>query len=82
MRWKTSQGDVAQVHRDVIDEGYGYEIKAYANVESKMAYRVEDLQGKIKAENRVGTLEQIEENIEAVEVQVRGMREEEERERI
>lgn len=81
MRWKTSQGDVAPVYRDALDEGYSYEIKAYANVESKAAYHVEDLQEEIKSENRVGTLEQLEENIEAVEVQVRGMREEKEQEK-
>ena len=77
MRWKTSKGDVAPVYRDVLNNGNCYEIKGYANVESKAAYRVEDLQDEIKTENRVGTLEQIEQNIEAAEVQVRGMREEE-----
>lgn len=69
------------MYRDALDEGYSYEIKAYANVESKAAYHVEDLQEEIKSENRVGTLEQLEENIEAVEVQVRGMREEKEQEK-
>lgn len=81
MRWNTSKGDVAPVYRDVLDNGDCYEIKGYTNVESKAAYRVEDLQGEIRVENRVGTLEQIEENIEAVEVQMRGIREEEELER-
>ena len=81
MRWKTSKGDVAQVYRDVLNNGDYYEIKGYANVESRAAYRVEELQDEIKSENRVGTLEQIEQNIEAVEVQVRGMMEEEEWER-
>lgn len=81
MRWKTSKGDVAPVYRDVLNNGDYYEIKGYANVESRAAYRVEELQDEIKAENRVGTLEQIEQNIEAVEVQVRGMMEEEEWER-
>lgn len=42
----------------------------------KVAYRVKDLREEIKSENRVGTLEQIEENIEAVKAQVRGMKEE------
>ena len=50
-------------------------------MESRAAYRVEELQDEIKSENRVGTLDQIEQNIEAVEVQVRGMMEEEEWER-
>lgn len=77
MRWKTSKGDVAPVYRDMLNNGDYYEIKGYANVESKVAYRVEDLQDEIKSENRVGTMDQIEQNIEAVEVQVRGMREEE-----
>ena len=81
MRWKTSKGDVAQVYRDVLNNGDYYEIKGYANVESRAAYRVEELQDEIKSENRVGTLDQIEQNIEAVEVQVRGMMEEEEWER-
>ena len=76
-----SKGDVAQVYRDVLNNGDYYEIKGYANVESRAAYRVEELQDEIKSENRVGTLEQIEQNIEAVEVQVRGMMEEEEWER-
>ena len=70
MRWKTSKGDVAPVYRDVLNNGDYYEIKGYANVESRAAYRVEELQDEIKAENRVGTLEQIEQNIEAVEVQI------------
>lgn len=77
MRWKTSKGDVAPVYRDVLNNGDCYELKGYANVESRVAYRVQDLQDEIKAENRVGTLEQIEQNIESVEVQVRGMREDE-----
>lgn len=81
MRWKTSKGDVAPVYRDVLHNGDYYEIKGYANVESRAAYRVEELQDEIKSENRVGTLDQIEQNIEAVEVQVRGMMEEEEWER-
>jgi hypothetical protein len=82
MRWKTSKGDVAPVYRDVLNNGDYYEIKGYANVESKAVYRVEDLQDEIKAENRVGTLGQIEQNIEAVEVQVKGMVEEWEKNRI
>lgn len=77
MRWKTSKGDVAPVYRDVLNNGDYYEIKGYANVESRAAYWVEDLQDEIKTENRVGTLDQIEQNIEAVEVQVRGMMKEE-----
>lgn len=81
MRCKTSKGDVAPVYRDVLHNGDYYEIKGYANVESRAAYRVEELQDEIKSENRVGTLDQIEQNIEAVEVQVRGMMEEEEWER-
>ena len=81
MRWKTSKGDVAPVYRDVLHNGDYYEIKGYANVESRAAYRVEELQDEIKSENRVGTLDQIEQNIEAVEVQVRGRMEEEEWER-
>ena len=70
------------MYRDVLNNGDYYEVKGYANVESKAAYRVEDLQDEIKAENRVGTLDQIEQNIEAVEVQVRGMLEEWEKNRI
>ena len=81
MRWKTSKGDVAPVYRDVLNNGDYYEIKGYANVESRAAYRVEELQDEIKSENRVGTLDQIEQNIEAVEVQVRGRMEEWEREK-
>jgi hypothetical protein len=40
-------------------------------------YRVDDLQDEINSKNWVGMLEQIEQNIEAVEVQVLEMMEEE-----
>ena len=43
MRWKTSKGDVAPVYRDVSNNGDYYEIKGYVNVESRAAYRVEEL---------------------------------------
>lgn len=83
MRWNTSKGDVAPVYRDALDNGDCYEIKGYADVKNKETYRVKDLQVeiKIKTENRVGMPEQIEENIEVVEMQVRGMREKEKQEK-
>ena len=83
MRWNTSKGDVASVYRDALDNGDCYEIKGYADVKNKETYRVKDLQVeiKIKTENRVGMPEQIEENIEVVEMQVRVMREEEKQEK-
>lgn len=68
MRWHTSKGEVAPVFSDYKNEGYDYRLKAYMNVITKEQYSVESVQAEIKAENRVGTLEQLEEKILEVEV--------------
>lgn len=66
MRWKTSVGEVAPVFRDA-DNGYSYSICGYMNVETKMQYSKEALQCEISAEMRVGTMETLDANIEAME---------------
>ena len=71
MRWKTSKGDVSPVFTDFKNEGFNYRLRSYANVITKEEYSVERIQTEIKAENRIGTLEQLVENIDAVERQVR-----------
>lgn len=68
MRWNTSKGEVAPVFSDYKNEGYDYRLKTYMNVVTKEQYSVESVQEEIKAENRVGTLKQLEEGIEAVEL--------------
>ena len=71
MRWKTSKGEVSPVFTDFKNEGYNYRLRSYANVITKEEYSVEWIQPEIKAENRIGTLEQLVENIEAVEKQTK-----------
>ena len=66
MRWKTSVGEVAPVFRDT-DNGYSYSVCGYMNVETKVQYSKEDLQFEISAEMRVGTMETLDANIEAME---------------
>ena len=66
MRWKTSVGEVAPVFRDT-DNGYSYSVCGYMNVETKVQYSKEDLQCEISAEMRVGTMETLDANIEAME---------------
>lgn len=73
MRWKTSKGEVSPVFTDWQNEGYNYRLKSYANVNTKEEYSIDRIQPEIKAENRVGTIEQLVENIEAIEQQTRGM---------
>lgn len=68
MRWNTSKGEVAPVFSDYRNEGYDYRIEAYMNVITKEQYSIESVQADIKAENRVGTLEQLEQEIVAIEV--------------
>lgn len=67
MRWHTSKGEVAPVFSDYRNEGYEYRLKAYINVVTKEQYSIESVQEEIRAENRVGTLEQFEQGIEAAE---------------
>ena len=66
MRWKTSVGEVAPVFRDT-DNGYSYSVCGYMNVETKMQYSKEAVQCEICAERRVGTMETLDANIEAME---------------
>lgn len=79
MRWKTSKGEVFPVFTDCKNEGYNYRLKSYANVITKEEYSTEWIQPEIKSKNRIGTLEQLVENIEAVEQQVRRIQAEMER---
>lgn len=66
MRWKNSVGEVAPVFRDA-DNGYSYSVCGYMNVETKVQYSKEALQCEISAEMRVGTMETLDANIEAME---------------
>ncbi|MBU9726888.1 hypothetical protein [Diplocloster modestus] len=63
MRWQTSKGEVAPVFSDYRNEGYEYRLVAYRNLVTKEQYSVESVQEEIKAENRVGTLEQMDKYI-------------------
>ena len=66
MRWKISVGEVTPVFRDT-DNGYSYSVCGYMNVEMKVQYSKEDLQCEICPEMRVGTIETLDANIEAME---------------
>lgn len=66
MRWKTSVGEVAPLFKDT-DNGYSYSLCGYMNVETREQYSKEVLQGEIIAELRVGTVEQMDANIVALE---------------
>ena len=67
MRWHTSKGEVAPVFSDYKNEGYDYRLKAYMNVITKEQYSVESVREEIKAENRAGTLEQLEQKLNLIE---------------
>ena len=73
MRWKTSKEEVAPVFSDYKNEGYDYRLKAYMNVVTKEKYSIDSIQEEIKPENRIGTLEQLEQGIMAAEEMVREM---------
>lgn len=73
MRWETSKGEVALVFSDYKNEGYDYRLKAYMNVVTKEKYSIDSIQEKIKPENRIGTLEQLEQGIVAAGEMVREM---------
>lgn len=66
MRWKTSMGEVAPVFRDT-DNGYSYFVCGYMNVETMEQYSKEAVQHEIRADRRVGTVETMEANVEAME---------------
>lgn len=63
MRWNTSKGEVAPVFSDYQNEGYNYRLVAYRNLVTKEQYSIEEVQEEIRAENRIGTLEQMEQRI-------------------
>lgn len=66
MRWKTSMGEVAPIFKDT-DNGYSYSVCGYVNVETMEQYSKEAVQHEIKADKRVGTVDTLEANIEAME---------------
>ena len=61
-----------KLHRysDYKNEGYDYRLKAYMNVVTKEKYSIDSIQEEIKPENRIGTLEQLEQGIVAAEEMV------------
>lgn len=66
MRWKTSVGEVAPIFKDT-DNGYSYSVCGYVNVETMEQYSKEAVQHEIRAVKRVGTVDTLEANIEAME---------------
>lgn len=65
MKWKTSKGEVAPVFYEKHD-GYDYEIKEYMNVTTKERFSKDEVQWEIRANNRTGTVEQMDANLEAM----------------
>ncbi|RHU91681.1 mobilization protein [Clostridium sp. OM07-10AC] len=65
MRWKTSKGEVASVFIEK-SNGYSYSVYGYMNVETREYYSKETIQLEIKANNRTGTVEQMDANMEAM----------------
>ena len=70
MRWQTSKGEVSPVFEDYRNEGYCYRLKSYMDIHTRQEYPKELIQLEIKPENRTGTIEQLAQNVEAVEKQV------------
>lgn len=66
MRWKTSVGEVAPIFKDT-DNGYSYSVCGYVNVETMEQYSKEVVQHEIRTDKRVGTVDTLEANIEAME---------------
>ena len=58
---------------DYRNEGYYYRLKSYMDIHTRQEYPKELIQPEIKPENRTGTIEQLEQNVEAVEKQVQLM---------
>ncbi len=73
MRWQTSKGEVSPVFEDFKNEGYCYRMKSYMEIHTRQEYPKELIQSEIKPENRTGTIEQLAQNVEAVEKQVQLM---------
>lgn len=65
MRWKTSKGEVAPVFIEK-SNGYSYLVYGYMNVKTREYYSKETIQWEIKANNRTGTVEQMDANMEAM----------------
>ncbi len=63
----TSKGEGHQCLVIINNEGYSYRLVAYRNLVTKEQYSVESIQREIKAENRIGTLKVMQEEIEALE---------------
>lgn len=68
MRWNTSKGEVAPVFSDYHNEGYNYRLVEHRNLVTKEQYSVESIQREIKAENRIRTLEQMEQALISVDM--------------
>ena len=73
MRWQTSKGEVFPVFEVNRNEGYYYRLKSYMDIHTRQEYPKELIQPEIKPENRTGTIEQLAQNVEAVEKQVQLM---------
>ena len=58
---------------DYRNEGYCYRLKSYMDIHTRQEYPKELIQPEIKPENRTGTIEQLAQNVEAVEKQVQFM---------
>ena len=69
MRWQASKGEVSPVFEDYRNEGYCYRLKSYMDIHTRQEYPKELIQ----PENRTGTIEQLAQNVEAVEKQVQLM---------
>ena len=65
MKWKPSKGEVTPVFIDY-SNGYSYKIVGYMNVDTKACYSKEAVQEEIRADNRTGTMKQMDANIEAM----------------
>ena len=73
MRWQTSKGEVSPVFEDNRNEGYYYRLKSYMDIHTRQEYPKQLIQPEIKSENRTGTIEQLAQNVEAVEKQIQLM---------
>lgn len=52
--------------REAKRNGYSYSVYGYMNVDTKEYYTKETIQREIKADNRTGTVEQMDANVEAM----------------
>ena len=70
---RPQKGEVSPVFEDYRNEGYCYRLKSYMDIHTRQEYPKELIQPEIKPENRTGTIEQLAQNVEAVEKQVQLM---------